>query len=268
MPIGIGQNQKKPTPKIGINPNKGVVTPTGKPAPSPHEGEIYNPGVENPIVAPFMTPEDLMAYSAARQQYEEGLDNLDYNFGQKRIETTHEEGNIEKGRVYDRSSANNDLAARGLFRSSIRDGDLADIDATAEIRRKFLSDQMTALKLYTDNRKEDINARWSEYERGKASKEVQNAQGVNANMPKWAVEPGWSKVAPANPGASDKGKGNGGVKLGNPIPKPGYTPPKSNNGGTQAPAPATGGPRVSGKQKLSGAAAMSVAKTAQGRLYG
>jgi hypothetical protein len=222
----------------------------------------YNPGVPNPTVAPFMTPEDLMAYAAARQQYEEGLGNLDYNYTQSAINTGYEEGEVEKGRIGNKASANDDLAARGLFRSSVRDGDLADIDATAEIRRKFLSDNLTSLHLYTEAQKEHLNTNWTEYEKGKSAKEVQNAQGVQANMPKFAVEPSWSKAAPAAPkpaAPTNKANNKPTFGVGQPINPSSTTAPPSHNGGTQAPTP---NPSIGNKQ------AKSTAKHIAGKMYG
>ncbi len=172
----------------------------------------WNPGEENPATQPFLTQQDIEEFAEAREQYEEGLRELDRNYEAKKHEAEYESAEIEKGRISNKDSANWDFAGRGLFRSSIRDADLADIDATAEIKKKFLSDSLNALAVYNQGQKQSMEARWNRYNEGLKRKEVENAEGVNANMPKWKVEPHWENKAPevqkANKGQQAKAFGD------------------------------------------------------------
>lgn len=232
-----------------------------------HAGEIYNPGIENPTPSPFLTQQDIEEYAEAREQYEEGLHNLDENYAAKKHEDEYEEAEIEKGRVSSKDSANWDLAGRGLFRSSIRDADLADIDATAEIKKKFLSDQLSALAVYNEGQKKAMEAKWNRYEEGLRRKEVENAEGISATMPKWQVEPGWEKApsTPKPPQQQQKPKNQGPkFKQNEPI---GFNPgnQKSKNGGITAPPP---NPSVSNAQIAPKAAKKVASGKIAGKIYG
>lgn len=251
---GIGNNQPangSPPPQSG-----GQATPT----------EVWNPGVENPPVQPFLTQEDIEKYAEAREQYEEGLKTLDRNYETQKHSNEYEEGEIEKGRIVGRDNENWDAAGRGLFRSSIRDGDLADIDATAEIKKKFLSDSLSALAVYNEGQKKAQEAKWARYEEGLHRKEVENAEGVSATMPKWQVEPhsepgpAASAPKPAAPTTKQQPK----FKVNEPI---GFNAgnQKSKNGGITAPPP---NPSVSPNQKPNASHAAVANNAIAGKIYG
>ena len=262
---GISNNKPAPPPhKIGNNQpvsppqSGGQATPT---APT----ETWNPGVENPAPEPFLTQQDIEEYAEAREQYEEGLKALDRNYETTKHNNEYEEAEIEKGRVQGVNNENWDAAARGLFKSSIRDGDLADIDATAEIKKKFLSDSLAALAVYNEGQKKAQEAKWARYEEGLHRKEVENAEGVAATMPKWAVEP-HMEVTPAapKPPSNNNQATKPKFKVNEPIGfKPGQQ--QSKNGGITAPPP---NPSVSPGHKAN-ASHVAVANNAiAGRIYG
>lgn len=160
--------------------------------------QVWNPGVENPVIQPFLTQQDIEEYAEAREQYTEGLNELDRNYKSAEHNTEFETAEVEKGRVQSRDTENWDAAGRGLFRSSIRDADLADIDATAEIKKKFLSDQLQALAVYNQGQKASMEAKWNRYMEGLHRKEASNAEEAGANMPKYSVEPHFEN-APSQP---------------------------------------------------------------------
>lgn len=151
--------------------------------------EIYNPGVPTPTVQPFLTADDIRQFSEARKQYEEGLHQLDYNLETSSANEGYEKEQISKSAVSGKVEHSEDFAARGLFRSSVRDADLFDIDATAEMRKTFLDTQLNTLKLHTESEKATAAARWGEYEGAVNAKKIENAEGVSATLPKWEVEP-------------------------------------------------------------------------------
>lgn len=257
-PVGPAIANNRPVPSgHKVSGNKAVSKP-GQATPA----EIWNPGVENPTPQPFLTQQDVEEYSEAREQYESGLHELDQNFEQTKHGNEYETAEIEKGRVSEVDHENWDAAGRGLFKSSIRDGDLADIDATAEIKKKFLSDSLATLKIYNDGQKAAQEAKWHQYERALNRKEVENAEGVSANMPKWAVEPHSEKPA-AVPKVPAAAKPKPGFKINEPIGfKPGNQ--TSKNGGITAPAP-----NQSVSNRMPAKAASSVASGhIAGALYG
>lgn len=223
---------------------------------------IYNPGVENPTPSPFMTQQDIEEYAEAREQYEGGLHELDRNYEAQKHSNEYEGAEIEKGRVAGVESENWDAAGRGLFKSSIRDGDLADIDAAAEIKKKFLSDSLSTLAVYNEGQKKSMEAKWGRFEESERRKEVENAEGVSASMPKYSVEP-HVEFAPVKAGGAAPVPKKAPVR-GQTIMNP--TAQKSKNGGITAPPP---NPSISPGQKATAASHMGVANSAiAGRLYG
>lgn len=246
----MGVAPRRPAP-AGKGKGKG-----GKKA-DPHAGEIWNPGEENPTVAPFMTGEDMMAYAEARQAYEQQLADLDYSYATAVANTGYEKEQVTKGAVKGKSDANWDAAARGLFRSSIRDADLFDIDATAEMRKRFLDTQLDTLKLNTETQKAALDRMWNDpqtgYLHGLELKKIANAQGVAADMPQWKVEPGWEKPpAPAKVPQANKPKTKAPIRN-TPIsakPNTGGTPYRP---GSKPPPRPKAKTRVGGRRKPMGA---------------
>lgn len=177
---------------------------TSKPSGGGGTTQVMNPGVLTPTVEPFMTAEDMQTYAQSRRQYEEGLNHLDLNYSNQVANTAYEEEQIAKGAVSSKAEANDDFAARGLFRSSVRDADLFDIDATAEMRKTFLDTQLNTLRLNTEAEKASAESAWNEYQAGVNKKEVENAQGVSATLPKYSVEPHLETVKKAGMPAPPK----------------------------------------------------------------
>lgn len=266
--VGAGKPAPKP-PKPGIGPGKpapspgnlGSNTPVAGPGGGPPPTEVWNPGVPTPTVQPFMTAEDMMAYAQARQQYEEGLFNLDYNYANQVTNATFEKEGIEKGRVKSKAESSDDMAARGLFRSSVRDADLFDIDATAEMRKTFLDTQLNTMKLNNDAQKVMMQGNWKLYEEGKGKKEVENAAGVQASMPAWEIEPHMETIAPPPKPNQNQNKPKTPFQQNQGIKAPGEakqnTPIPNFNGGTTAPA-----------SKNKNSTNLGAAKKVMGKLYG
>lgn len=222
--VGPGQPAKGGGGKIG----PGKPLPGGPP---PQPGAPAPAGTPTPVINPFMTAEDIMAYSEAKKNYETQLAELDYNYATSVANTGYEEEQITKGAIQSKADTNWETAGRGLERSSIRDGDLFDIDATAEMRKRFLDTQLDTLKLNTEAQKAALNAYWNDPETGfmagMQKKEVQNAQQASAGLPATTEPP----PGPGSPAAGkQKGKGAGGK--GGGIPAKGFMPqppPKPKN---------------------------------------
>lgn len=237
--VGAG-NPAKPKHKAGIAAGKVPGSGSGK-KPGAHAGETWNPGVENPTLTPFMTAEDIMDYSNARSEYERQIHELDYGYEKSVADTGYEKGNITKAARQQSADSSDDFAARGLQRSSVRDADMFDIDATAEMKKAFLDTNLNTLKLHTDTEKERLRSAWEDPEtgflHGMDLKKVQNAQAASADAGQYAVEPGWTKTPGADAAKGKKPAKKGpGFKAGSTITQPsGYTPPPTKTGGTQAP---------------------------------
>jgi hypothetical protein len=199
-----------------------------------------------------------MAFAQARHEYESQLSDLDFQYQKSVADTTYQKGEITRGAVYGRRDASDELAARGLFRSSIRDGDLFDIDATAEIKKRFLDTSLDTLKLDTESKKAQLNSMWNDpvtgFMAGLELKKIANAAGVSADMPAWKVEPGWTTPSrPSVPGGTGARK-RPTFQQNKPIGG------KPNTGGTQAPSQP--------KQQRTGLKRAKKPGRIKGRLYG
>lgn len=218
-------------------------------------GQVWNPGVPTPTIAPFLTGEDIMAYSEAKKSYENELSELDFNYANTVANTGYEKDQITKGAVQGKADTNWDMAGRGLARSSIRDADLFDIDATAEMRKTFLDTQLNTLKLTTETRKHSLDEAWNNpetgYLHGLELKKISNAQGANAGLPQWQTAPHFEKPpTPAKPPQQPKKQAN----PNGPVQGPTLSPPKKpvNGGTTYQPGPKPPARRSVGGQKILG----------------
>jgi hypothetical protein len=257
-------NNKKAGGGNSIGNNRPVSPAPGQATPTPPP-EIWNPGEENAHIEPFLTQQDIEEYAEAREQYEEGLKELDRNYETTKHNNEYEEAEIEVGRKQGKESANWDFAGRGLFHSSVRDLDLSDIDATAEIKKKFLSDQLSALAVCNEGQKKSMEAKWNRYNEAVERKKVENAAEVNSTMPRWKVEPHWETqpITQSKPKSEPAKKAP--FKANEPI---GFNPghQTSKNGGITAPPP---NPSVSPNQKARNASHVAVATNKiAGKLYG
>lgn len=225
----LGKNKPVSKPRIG---GQQAVSGSGA---APSKG-TWNPGVPSPTVDPFMSAEDIMAYSQARQAYESQLNELDFNYANSVANAGYEKDEITKGAIKGKDDTNWDAAGRGLFRSSIRDADLFDIDATAEMRKTFLDTQLNTLKLNTEAQKHSLDEMWNNpetgYLHGLELKKVANAQGVQANMPQWQVAPHMEKPTPPPKPKQQVAKKNPNAPVQN---SPVGSPAQRSNGGTTYP---------------------------------
>lgn len=254
-PKNPGVGPGKPAPK---NPGVGPGVPVSGPGAAPPPSEVYNPGVPTPVVQPFLTAEDLMAYAQARQAYESQLSELDANYSTSVTNTGYEKEQLTKSAISGKAEHSDDFAARGLFRSSVRDADLFDIDATAEMRKTFLDTQLNTLKLNTETQKHSLDEMWNNPETGYLHaldlKKVQNAQGVQGSLPMWSVEPHMEKISPVNTNVAKKPGAQ--FKHNAPISQ------NPNNGGTTYKP--TAKPPSAPKQK----SGLGKQQKAMGKLYG
>lgn len=249
----------KPKPKQGVGKGQPAGGKKGKGKKNPHAGEVYNPGVPSPTVDPFMTAEDIMDYANARNEYERGLHELDFTYANQVAQTGYEKEQISKGAAQSRSAASDDMAARGLFKSSVRDAELFDIDATAEMKKTFLDTQLNTLKLHTETEKARLHDYWNDpesgYLHGLELKKVQNAMDASADAPAYLQEPGWEKDPNAPQNKHKKPKQNKPPKFqhGSPVPNPRQPPPRpTKTGGTQYPGKPRSNPGVRGNRPAKG----------------
>jgi hypothetical protein len=150
------------------------------------------------IVQPFLTPTQQAA-----------LDKIDSNYGftfsadQRKIAdatTTTNTGLFNSQVTHDTatSNANQAMAARGLFQSSIRDSELNDLDTAMTARNNLLNTNLNRLALDTNAAMGHLTSNWVDDHNMYNAMAVTNAQAQVPVLPPPVVTPPAPKP-PANP---------------------------------------------------------------------
>jgi hypothetical protein len=161
-------------------------------------GTPAQPGVPNPTVDPFFTPEDLLAINDYQTGEENQLADLAFNLEQERLNTDYGLRNAEEELKNNRTSATEEMIGRGLFASSIKDAQLYDLEGTYARQRTMLNDRFEQMRLHAEAARDRIVGAGGSRERfwtAMNQQKVENAQEVSGSMGPWKVEP-----KPATPG--------------------------------------------------------------------
>lgn len=168
-------------------------------------GPIWNPGtpgVATPPVDPFHTPDENIDSANAQRDYELALQDIDNNLFNMSHEGKFQKQAADKAAKENAAAANDAAIARGLFQSSIRDAELADITATNALRKRYLDDQLAIADTQALGRKKTLQSNFESFLSAMRQKAAQNAAEVGANQPPWEVEPTEGQwIAPTPPGA-------------------------------------------------------------------
>src|ERR1044072_556929 len=118
-------------------------TPQTTPPPAPQATPAV-PG-SDPAALLALTPDQALQYGSSEIDLQQQLADLDAADKEAAAKTALEQTQIEKQRAQQAESATDALIARGLFRSSIREHDLNDIDTAAAQRATELTTALAAL---------------------------------------------------------------------------------------------------------------------------
>lgn len=174
--------------------------------------EIHTPGVENPDTPPFKLAEDFLAEDQARAERTDTYTTLDEQLASMAAQNVSEKQRIAKDQAYSRRDAEFLAASRGLERSSIRDAELWDIDATAGLRRNELDTNLQLATLSADRQKTAADNAWNDFQRNYLGpKMVENAAAADEGVPEYAVDPTTEKAKLDIPRTQGKGKGGNGA---------------------------------------------------------
>lgn len=105
----------------------------------------------SPTVTPFLTADQQQQLDESNLNYQSQLNDIDAAFAKATADAQYQTSEIERQRVAAATAATNSLIARGLFRSSIKDSDLADIDGAAT-RSKLALNEALALQSAANER--------------------------------------------------------------------------------------------------------------------
>lgn len=190
MKVGKGtasKPQKNPNANgvQSLGPPGGYVQVGGQTVPAP-PGKTWVPGsagVHTPVIQPFKMAGDMMQTSDENFNLEQGLANLDTEFSNLKTNTDYEKTQVNKSEVNAKNTTVDNMIARGLGQSSIRDGEIYDIQATASMRRNFLDTTLGTAEIALGTNKARLQKRHDDIMTAMAAKEVENAQNANAGMP-------------------------------------------------------------------------------------
>lgn len=166
----------------------------GKPPRSGMVRDPGDPGVRTPTPEPFLGGDDLSQIAQFVSDWEAKLQDLDFNLEQSRINTDYQKGQSDKQAGEAKTATTDEMIGRGLFRSSIRDGELADIDRMNAARKALLDTSFANLQLYTDRQKRVLHDAKSRFDDAMRQRAVENASQAAQNAPPFTQEPrppGW-----------------------------------------------------------------------------
>lgn len=192
--------------KLGAKAKGPKITPIRKPIkPGGSPGTAATTTTHSaPPVQPFLNPTQEGALQTIESNTSNKISALERAIGDATVNTNQGLFNNQHTRDISTQAANWNMAARGLFQSSIRDGDLNDIDATLAMRNNILNTNLN--RLTVDNQGQITHANdllgitHNQYN-GLA---VANAQAVTPNTNTTTTTTG------GTPGTSTSSSGAGG----------------------------------------------------------
>lgn len=145
----------------------------------PDQAPAAPPPAPKPI-EPFFSADDLSSLAQFTQSFETQMADLDRAFGDLKVQTTYEKTNVDREAKQGTASATDQMIARGLFQSSIKDAALIDIEAQRQLQQKFLDDRLVTAELDTSRKKKILQDGKTGFENALNLKAVENAAQVSA----------------------------------------------------------------------------------------
>lgn len=136
-----------------------------------------------PPVQPFLTPQDLQEVANFNFGNAINMADIDRALTDLQTQTSYQkqQNDTEAKQVSNQTS--DQMAGRGLFRSSIKDAALYDIQAQNTLRQKFLDDQLTTAVLDAQTRKDAIAAAQRAFQSAMDARAAANAKSINDTIP-------------------------------------------------------------------------------------
>jgi hypothetical protein len=115
-------------------------------------GFVKGTQTPNAPAQPFLTGEQQLSQVDSQTQHDSQVQDLLNQLAQAQVQAGYQKKDIERARVGGVSNSQDDAAARGIFQSSIKDGQIYDINAQAAQHQQQVSDQLTALQSSVSSR--------------------------------------------------------------------------------------------------------------------
>jgi hypothetical protein len=197
MSTGKGRAAGTPSFQAGQGYAAGTPKPGSAPAAPP-------PAAASPVplIDPFLRPEDLQALADFNFSEGNQLADIDRNLADLRTQTGYDRQQVDRQAKQGTSDATDSAIARGLFRSSIKDATLYDIEGQRVRQQQLYTDRLGNAAMDADRRKSILRQARAELDKRLADQAVANAREASANQPVASPQP----AAPAAPAANPKFK--------------------------------------------------------------
>jgi hypothetical protein len=255
--------------KVGANGAPVAAKPAPKPAAKPAP-------VKPDPVAGFLTPDEIDAVNDFNTQLATKLQELRFEVGDYdeatntwkggtlETDTTYQKTGVDNAAKEGTAAATDDAIARGIFKSSVKDAALYDIEAQRSLQSKFLDDKLTSARLNAGTVTKTLNEAKTRFDENILTRKVNNATGVNdKNNDAWATaKAAWDAANPTLPGATAPG---GAAK---PPAKPAAKPTPKPTPSLFAPTPKPTPARVTGPNTASGTGTTKPRRVTSRVIYG
>ncbi len=180
----------------------GVTVPAGA---ASGAGPGAGPGAPPPpsaaVIDPFLRPEDLQALADFNFGQANSLADIDRGLADLATQTAYDRVQVDKGAKQGSSDATDNAIARGLFRSSVKDATLYDIEGQRVRSQQLFTDRQNNATLDADRRKSILKQAQDALAERMRQQAVSNAREVSAAQ---AVSVPTPAAAPAAPKAAFK----------------------------------------------------------------
>lgn len=150
-----------------------------------------------PTIMPFLTADDLMTLNQFQTGNETSIAQIDAALAQQATDTAFQKTELDRSARKGSSETADQMAARGLFQSSIKDAALYDISAQKTIRQNLLDDQLHNAQLSAQRQKQIIQASIARMNAAMNAKGVERAAEQSAGTPDTITPAGTTGGSPA-----------------------------------------------------------------------
>jgi hypothetical protein len=151
----------------------------------PQPGAMQGPAPSNltPTIMPFLSAEDLINLAQFSGANESTLAQIDAALAQQQTDTAYQKKQLDKDALKATTNTQDQMAARGLFQSSIKDAALYDIEGQKTMRQGLLDDQLHNAQLSASRQKQIIQDSIARMNAAMSLRAVENAGNASQGAP-------------------------------------------------------------------------------------
>jgi hypothetical protein len=131
------------------------------------------------LVDPFLPADDMLAVNDWLTNWSTQLLEIDTNIDQLGIDTNYQKGQNNRAATVNRTAADDAMAGRGIFTSSLRDAAVYDIEASRALANTYLDNKLNEAVTTGASSKALLATAKVNFDAGMSAKAAQNAKAVN-----------------------------------------------------------------------------------------